>query len=520
MDSTETPRRRGAPKRWAAAALATTLLLAAGCSSTGTGGDGTPSTLTIGQTSAPNSLDPAKINAAFNWYVNLAYDPLIYRAPDGGLVPRLAESWRYVGAGNTVFEITLRAGVTFSDGSPLNADVVKANITHFQAAAGQAAAYLAPVKTVDAVDARTVRLTLSEPSPLLPMIFTQDYLAGDLISGPGLASPDTLATATAGAGPYILDAAQTVANDHYTYTPNPNYWDKPSVRYQKVTIKVLPNPNTALAALKTGQVDVIQGDYTTASAAKSAGLRVTFTPQVFQGLGLADRAGELVPALKDVRVRQALNYAVDRKKIAQALFGEYGLATEQIVLPGTDGFNQTTRYSYDVARAKALLTEAGYPNGFTMKVLTTSFANTHLVPQAMAEDYKQIGVTLELTNQAEATNYLTDLSSGQFPAYGIGYGTQPVHLMGPGLFLPSAALFNPRKSSDAEVVSLYQRGAGLDEAARADVDRQIIARLTDQAWFVPVVFVPVFFFANTKVGGIEPTNSEPIPNPVSWRPSS
>ena len=518
MDIIESPSRRTAPKRWAAA-LATTLMLAAGCSDTG-GGETVTSTLAIGHTSAPNSLDPAKINPAFNWYVNLAYDPLIYRAPDGKLVPRLAESWRYVGAGNTAFEITIREGVTFSDGSPLTADVVKTNLAYFQSAAGQAAAYLAPVKSVEVVDARTVRLTLSEPNPLLPMIFTQDYLAGDLISGPGLASPDSLATATAGAGPYILDPAQTVANDHYTYTPNPNYWDKASIQYEKVTIKVLPNPNTALAALKTGQVDVIQGDYTTAVSAKSSGLQVTYTPQVFQGLALADRAGELVPALKDVRVRQALNYAVDRKKIAQALFGEYGIATEQIVLPGTDGYSESTRYTYDVAKAKSLLADAGYPSGFTMKVLTTSFANTHLVPQAMAEDYKQIGVTLELVNQAEATNYLTDLSSGQFPAYGIGYGTQPVHLMGPGLFLPTAALFNPRKSSDPEVESLYQQAAGLTDSERSDVDRQIVARLTDQAWFVPVVFVPVFFFANEKVAGIEPTNFEPIPNPVHWRPAT
>lgn len=504
--------------RSAVPGLVSVVLVAAGCSDTGTLST-TSSTLTIGHTSAPNSMNPAKINAAFNWYVDLAYDPLIYRAPDGTLVPRLAESWRYVGDGNTVFEITLRAGVVFSDSSPLTADVLKANISYFQSAGGQASAYLATVSTVDVVDNRTARLTLSEPNPLMPTIFTQDYLAGDLISGPGLANPGGLANATFGAGPYVLDPARTVAGDHYTFTPNLNYWDKASVQYEKVTIKVLPNPNTALAALKTGQVDVIQGDYTTASAAKSAGLAVRFTPQVFQGLALADRAGELVPALGDVRVRQALNYAIDRKKIATALFGEYGTATEQIVLPGTDGYSETTRYPYDLAKARSLLAEAGYANGFTIRVLTTSFANTHLVPQAMAEQYKEIGVTLDLVNQAEATNYLNDLSSGQFPAYGIGYGTQPVHLMGPGLFLPSAALFNPRRSSDAELNSLYQVAARLDHTKRAEVERQVIARLTDQAWFVPVVFVPVFFFARPSVTGINPTNAEPIPNPVYWRPA-
>src|SRR5690606_20718310 len=103
---------------------------------------------------------------------------------------------------------------------------------------------------------------------------------------------------------------------------------------------------------------------------------------------------------------------------------------------------------------------------------------------------------------------------------GIGYGTQPVHLMGPGLFLPSAALFNPRRSSDTELEALYEQAAGLDDAGRAPVEQQIIGRLVDQAWFVPVVFVPVFFFARSHVAGIEPTNAEPIPNPVHWRPAA
>lgn len=512
--------RRVAARRAAAAGVAAALLLAAGCGGGGSQGEPGAPALDIGHPSAPNSLDPAKINPAFNWYVNLAYDPLIYRAPDGELVGRLAESWRYVGEGNTAFEITLRPGVLFSDGSPLSAEVLRDNIAYFQSAAGPAAAYLAPVETVEVVDERTVRLGLSEPSPLLPTIFTQDYLAGDLISGPGLADPAGLATATAGAGPYVLDPAQSVANDHYTYVPNPNYWDRASVRYGRVTIKVLPNPNSALAALRTGQVDVIQGDYTTASAAESAGLRVTYTPQVFQGLALADRGGELVPALGDVRVRQALNHAVDRQRITEALFGRYGTATEQIVLPGTSGYVETTRYPYDPDRARALLAEAGYADGFTMKVLTTSFANTHLVPQALAADLEQVGVTLELVNQAEATNYLTDMASRAYPAYGIGYGTQPVHLMGPGLFLPSAAQFNPFGSADPELEALYQQAAALDDASRAEVDQAIISRLVEQAWFLPVVFVPVFFFANDDVAGIEPTNHEPIPNPVHWRPAA
>jgi peptide/nickel transport system substrate-binding protein len=506
------------PRRGRLFAVVIALLLLVSSCGGGTGQSG-PRVLNIGQASAPNSLDPAKINQAFEWYINLAYDPLIFRSPQG-LQPRLAESWGYVGTGNRVFELKLRPNVTFSDGSPLNAEVVKANIDYYRQAGGQSVPFLSPITSIETPDPRTVRLVLSEPNPMLADVFTQDYLAGNLISGQALRQPNTLATNTFGAGPYTLDAAQTVPGDHYTYLPNPSYWDKANVHYDKVTIKVIPNPNTALAALKTGQVDVIQGIQDTADAAKAAGLQVTSTPQVFVGLALADRAGTKLPPLRDIRVRQALNHAVDRDKLTRGLFREYGTVTEQVVLPGTDGYNDKRAYSYDPARARQLLTEAGYPNGFSVPVITTSFANQNLVVQAIADELQQVGIRLELTNEAEPSNYIKKLTSGEFPAYGIGYGRGPVHMMGPGLFLPTAPVFNPFKSSDPRIEQLYAQAAASDEAVRAELDRQIVARLVDQAWFVPVAFTPVFFFARSNVTGIEATVDAPIANPVSWRPAN
>jgi peptide/nickel transport system substrate-binding protein len=507
---------RNALRRGVYGLIAATLLLTA-C--TGRGTDRSASsddTLTIGQSSAPNSLDPAKTSAQLGWIGNLAYDPLIYKAADGALKPRLATSWEYVGAGNKVFELKLRPNVKFSDGSPLTADVVKANIDYVRKAHGLAESFLASIKTVDMPDSLTVRFTLSEPNPLLPDLFTQTYLASIIVSGAALKEPAKLATQTFGAGPYMLDQTQTVASDHYTYVPNPHYWDKQNVHYDKVVIKILPNPNTALSALKTGQVDVIHGNYTTATAATSAGLQVKHAPFVFTGLALADRAGDLVPALGDVRVRQALNYAVDRKKITKGLFGQYGTATEQIVLPGQDGHNDTTFYPYDPDKAKSLLAEAGYPNGFTLPVVTTSAASLSLVTQAIGDEFKNVGVRLKLTNVSDFANYNRELSSGKFPAYWIGYGTLPIHLMGSSLFLPKAALYNPFHSSDPQLTSLYSQAAAADPASRAELNKKIIARLADQAWFVPVTFTPQFVFARSTVAGIEPTAARPHSNPVEW----
>jgi peptide/nickel transport system substrate-binding protein len=481
-------------------------------------GSSTGDLLNIGQTAPPNSLDPARINQAFEWYINLAYDPLIYRTPDG-LKPRLAESWRYVGAGNKTFELKLRANVTFSDGSPLTSDVVKSNIEYFRTAGGQAVPHLTPIKSIDTPDPLTVRLNLSAPHPELPLVFTQDYLAGNLISGPALKQPAKLATQTFGAGPYVLDPAETVPKDHYTYTQNPKYWDAQNIHYKKIVIKVIPNPNTALAALKTGQVDIIQGTHATAEAAKSAQLQVKATPQVFQGLALADRDGKILPALGDVRVRQAINLAINRERITKGLFGEYGTVTEQIVLPGQDGYNDKTYYPHNPEKAKQLLAAAGYPDGFTLPAVTTSFSNQNLIAQAIADDLKKVGVLLDLTNEADPSNYIKQLSSAKFPAYVIGHGNNRVFMMGTSLFLPTAPVFNPMKSSDPQIEQWYKQAAAADDATRAELDKQIIARLAEQAWFAPVTFTPVFFFARSTVTGIESTTDAPIASPVAWRPA-
>lgn len=486
----------------------------------GSAGSGSDGTLTIGSITAPNSIDPAKINQSAQWFINVAYDPLIYRTPDGTLEPRLAESWKYVGNGNKIFELALRSGVKFSDGSELTADVVKAHLDYFRETGGAAAPFMKTFESVEVVDTHTLRVNLSQPHPHMPTLFTQNFMIGNVVSGKAVEEPDKLASTTVGAGPYMLDPDRTVTNDRYTYVRNPEYWNPDDVHYDEVVIKVLTNPNSALAALKTEQVDVLRGDYSTADAAESAGMQVRTTPLNIVGLGLADRDGELVPALRDVRVRQALNYAVDRKKITEGIYGERGIPTQQVSLPDREGYNDKDFYSYDPGKAKKLLADAGYTDGFTLPVLSTSYQSFNLVTQAVADDLKKVGVEVELTNSGpDIGEFVEKLTSGKFGAYGLGFGSFQVHLMGPILFLPEASVFNPLGSKDADIESLYKRAARADEAAREGLYQQLTARLTEQAWFLPVGFAPVYYFASPDVAGVEPTADEPIANPVEWKPA-
>jgi peptide/nickel transport system substrate-binding protein len=479
---------------------------------------GVSGTLNIGFMTAPASPgDPNKGAGNDSIYFNLAYDPLIYRASDGKLEPRLATSWDYVGTGNKVFELKLRKGVKFSDGSALTAEVVAKYLDNF-AKTATSAIILGSVESVEAVDDLTVRVTFAAPNPTAAVAFTQDYLAGDIVGPQGQADPSQLANGTDGAGPYQLDSSSTVSGDHYTYVPNPNYWNKDSVHYEKVVIKVLPNANAALSALKTGQVDVIRGDYTTASAAKAAGLTVSAMPANFQGLALVDRDGTKVPALKDVRVRQALNYAVDRKAIANGLLGEYGTPTEQIALPGGDGFYSSNKYSYDPKKAKELLAEAGYGDGFTLPVLAYPEQGLGLVVQAIAADLEKVGVKVEVTSVPQSA-FFKQAFAGDYPAFGILFGSLPMNVQVPILAQPKGP-YNPFHTDDAKINELLSQAASASQSEKAELDKQISERIADLGWFLPVLNAPAFYYSRSTVAGVKQSAEEPYANPVEWHPAS
>ncbi|MFE3177874.1 ABC transporter substrate-binding protein [Amycolatopsis sp. NPDC059235] len=495
---------------------ATAALAALSACGGGERGSGSGGVLTIAYPEQPNSLDPAKANQAYAIFLQAAYASLINRRPDGSLAPGLATSWRYVGEGNRKFELTLREGVRFSDGELLTADGVKKHFDYLISAAGpQANALTGAVATVTGPS--TVVLDLKEPNPVVPDMLTNEAPLGSVISPKGLAAPAQLVTVSAGAGPYQLDPAQTLAGDRYTYVPNPHYSGPGTRHYEKVVIKIMANPNAAMNALRARQVDVVVGQYASVPSAKEARMQIKHTPVVFLGLILSDRDGVKLPPLKDLRVRQAINFAIDRESVARALVGEYGVATEQTVLPGTDGYVPENKdfYRYDPERAKQLLREAGYGAGFTMPVLTTTFANT--MSEVLSDQLGKVGIKLDLHN-VDGNAYFRDLAAGTYPAVSVGYGGQSIWLEGKGLFGPDA-LFNGMRTHSPELTSLYERAAGADPETRAGLDRQIEDFLVKQAWFAPVLFTPVFYFAQPEVNGIELSPRAPLPSLLDWHPA-
>ena len=514
----------------AVAAVSTIGLAACGgqASTTGstkdTGSTNTTSTgsaLTVGfSVQAPATLDPAKAPQNYAWFEELAYEPLIVQRSDGSLAPGLAASWSYTGTGNTTFVLRLRSGVKFSDGSPLTAQDVVNDLNYVVKSAGQMSPFFAG-DTFTATGPLTVTIKAASPNPDFPQILTQDDVVGDIISAKGLQTPSLLGTQTFGAGPYMLDAAATVSGDQYTYVPNPNYYDKAAVHWKKVVIKVITDPQSMLNAMKTGQIEVANGDPTTIAAAKQAGLTVTSTPDLWMGVTLADRGGVMAKPLANLQVREALNYATDRAAISTALFPGTGAATSQLAPPGGYGYDPqlASVYPYNVSKAKQLLAAAGYAHGLSLKIVTGDYGGENLMAQALAQQWQQVGVSVQVTDDANSNQFYAAAFGGKFPAFMTVFGQIPTWIEGPSLFLPPAS-YNPFHTASAQLATLYQQEARSAGTQQTSLDQQIEDYLVNQAWFVPIVTIGLPYYATSAVTGTSTSAKAPLLELYEVRPAS
>lgn len=459
-------------------------------------------TLTVAIPSPPASLDPAKDgNGPYIATQMVAYDSLLYYTPQGKFVPRLATSWGYVGKGNKTFDVTLRKGAQFSDGSPVNAAAVKASIDYFKAAKGPLVSYAASIASVQMMGPYKVRFHLSSPNPIMPTLLAQNQQVGNIISPKAIAKSASLATSTDGAGPYMLDRSQTVSADHYTYVPNPHYWNKGQIHYHKIVLKVIATPSSTLQAMESGQVDFANGDTTTGAAAKSAGLKVQSFPTGFIALFLVDR-GTVVPALANAKVRQALNYAIDRATIAKALMGGFGKPTSEF--PTLDAWDKkmANAYPYDPAKAKQLLAQAGYAKGFTIPVLDLagSSPTNDGITQAIVPYLTKVGVKLQVKTEPTLTPLINDLQSKKYAGLTFAWGSQLTWLFVQQVLAPGAGL-DATNFDDKTLDALWKKGAASSNPEA--YWKKIVNRITAQAEGVPVTTLEGIVYSRSTVKNVQ-----------------
>jgi peptide/nickel transport system substrate-binding protein len=494
--------------RWkaTAAALAVAALTLAGCSANSEESGTESSDLVLGQIIALNSFDTAQAewgNRAL--YYQAVYDTLLLATADG-IEPFLASEFSY-NDDNTVLTLTIRDDVTFTDGTELTADVVKQNLEYFKNGGGPYASDLLNVATIEAPDDTTVVLELSAPDPALLTYLSHE--AG-LMASPAMFGAADAATNPIGSGPYILDTAATVTGTSYVYTRNPDYWNPDLQHYDTVTMRALSDPTAAVNAIKAGEVNAARlADNNNVDEIEAAGWTILPNELDFQGLLLLDRAGEMNPALADVRVRQALNYAFDREGLLEALQHGYGSVTTQVFKESSAAYDPALdeAYPYDPEQAKALLAEAGYADGLTIDMPSTAVlgaASFTLIEQQLAD----VGVTVNYTD-TPPEDYIAAIIGPKYPAAYMALQEdadwQLIQFM-----LSRTASWNPFAYGDETTDALITEIQMGDEATQEAKAAELNAYIVEQAWFAPFFRVESGYAVDTETNvTIMPTNAVP-----------
>lgn len=435
-----------------------------------------------------------------------AYDSLVKVRPNySGFDPDLATKW--VWKGNKALILTLRKGVKFTDGTPFNASVVKANldrvvVNHY---AGPRSGSLNNVASVKVLSPTSVRINLRSPDNQLLLWLSLNM--GYMVSPKAIASADktgnltALLTATDGTGPYVLNWSKSTKGSRYVFVRNPGYWIKGAALkkaypWDEIDFGIYTNATARANALRSGDVDVANIGNFDVPAVNNAGFAMKTWDVDVMRLTLTDRNGVNNKALGDVRVRRALNYAINRDQ-----FGAFGSPTSQSFPKGVDAFNPAwdNYYKYNPTKAKQLLAAAGYASGLTLNVASIPDPTFSAIAQIVQNDLKAVGVTLNITNES-FSSFFTAIALPKYNGYFFPYGAASVPSVVNDLFGPGKVRLNGLGESDPKVMSLLNKYLAASKPAALRATGQAVGKYTlENALEIPLER-PMYYYAyNPKV---------------------
>ena len=370
------------------------------------------------------SMDPHSLNESLQLSVTgNVYEPLVGRGKDLGLAPALATSWKQTAP--TVWRFELRKGVQFHDGTPFTADDV---VFSFARAAGDGSdmrSYTNDIKEVRKVGDHAVEIETKAPFPILPDVISLVYIMSKKWCEANKAErpvdrrkgiENTASFKANGTGPFRVRERQP--NVRTVFTRHGGYWDKIEGNAAEVVFTPIGNDATRVAALLSGEVDVMEPvpvqDIARVNA--SGSVRAVTGPElrtIF--LGMDQKRDELLYSnvkgknpFKDKRVRQAFYQAIDIKGIKKTVMRGASNPSAQLVGPGINGFQpEMKRLPYDVEAAKKLMAEAGYPNGFevSMNCPNDRYVNDGRICQTVAANLSRINVKINLQAETKGTYF-------------------------------------------------------------------------------------------------------------------
>ncbi|HEX7004706.1 MAG TPA: ABC transporter substrate-binding protein [Trueperaceae bacterium] len=401
-------------------------------------------TLVYGVSGPPSSLDSVDSQDGNSLVVSgQITETLIGFAPGSTeLIPRLATEWSSNEDGS-VWTFELREGVTFHDGTPFNAEAVAWNFSrwndpeHPYSFRDQGKTYTpwtwvfggpkgdgSILDEVVAIDENTVEFRMNQPSPFLPAQLAAIYFQIDSPTAVMEAGVDygTPAVGSVGTGPFKF--VEWREGQGVVVERNDDYWGGPA-KVERVFFRPITEPTARLAELQAGTIDIavlLAADDLQAVESNPDLEAVTAEAELNVGYLAFHQANE---PLDDPLVRQAIAHAIDRQAIVDAFYQGLGVVAEDHLPPTLFGHGEPWPYDYDPERARELLAEAGYPDGFStqlwyMPVSRPYYPAPQPIAETMASYLADVGIDAQLMTE-DWTTYLADYSTGKFPMYMLGW---------------------------------------------------------------------------------------------------
>lgn len=438
------------------------------------------------------------------------YNGLVTLNDDGDIAPDLATSWEISEDGRS-YTFVLREGVTFHNGEAFTADDVVATWEFGKDESNDYAEQFSNVSEVEVIDPYTVRIVTADPDPLFLSRLVDNWgiIPGDYVREVGL---DAFAAAPIGTGPFQL--VERISGDRIVHEANPNYWEEGYPKLERITFRIIPDASTRVAAVQAGDIHIanrlnaeeadLLRDASGVSVLSYGNDRVYYV--AFKNIG----NGVGTP-LEHVKVRQALNYAVNRPGIVQAFFNGEAELVAGFTISSNLGYDDSIApYPYDVAKAKELMAEAGYADGFalTMGCPADYYPSGNEVCLQVGRDLAQVGVNVDV-------EYLTSSTFWSEPNYG---ATGPIFLdswsSSVGEALPRlegamtpGATYNAWE--DATIVDYVERiSTTVDRDARAALYVELQQYMKDNPPFIYMYALNIFEGVRDEVQGYVPHPAE------------
>jgi len=458
-------------------------------------------TLRFGYTTGTTSFDPARSSSGGDRALLLpVYDRLVQLSNQGEPQPMLATKWEFTRNGAELV-LTLRQGVTFQDGTSVDAEAVKANLDRFRTLpeSTQRSA-LRAITDVRVVDASHVAIDCNNGCGGL--IQTLGDTAGMMVSPKAFANPD-LGSHPVGAGAYTLTEYRP--GTRAVYKAVKNYYDPANQPFDGIEITVFADDATRLNALRSGQIDMTLLRPYQVAEAKAAKLNVVGSRgAIWYYMGMNMNRGKFT----DIRVRQALNYAIDKKQISESLLAGYCKPSDQPIREGVLGFAKQTPkvvYPYDPAKAKQLLVEAGLGKGFEFNAVVYNIPLFVQIAEALQAQFAQVNVKMNLQPMPVPQAISAYFGKGTVDGYvGINLGQNDPSALLANLYL-NDGFFNPSKFTTPAIVEAYTKSMEhTDNESRQAAFETLIKSALAEAYHVGIcdVLTPVAY--TNAVKGVTP----------------